>query len=215
MTNTNTMTVTRALAELKRFDDRIHREITSNVFVGVTVGKNALQKPFMGTGTVDQQSKNIQSSFDTVQSLIAQRQKIKSAVVVSNAKTMVTLGGVTMTVAEAIEMKKSVAYKQTFLQYLTSQYNVANQQVTSQNAKLETAIDTMVSQVMGASDKGKVDTTSYEAIAVPQRNAKEAALLDPKGIAEQIKKLTEEIALVEMELDFVLSEKNATTTIEV
>lgn len=211
----NKMTICRALAELKRFDDRIHREITSNVFVSVTVGKNALQKPFIGTGTVEQQSKNIQSSFDTVQSLITQRQKIKSAVVVSNAKTMVTLGGVTMTVAEAIEMKKSVAYKQTFLQYLTSQYNIATQQVTSQNAKLETAIDTMVSQVMGASDKGKVDTTSYEAIAVPQRNAKEAALLDPKGIAEQIKKLTEEIALVEMELDFVLSEKNATTTIEV
>jgi hypothetical protein len=73
----------------------------------------------------------------------------------------------------------------------------------------------MVTQVMGASDKGKVDTTSYEAIAVPQRNAKEAALLDPKGIAEQIKKLTDEIGLVELELDFLLSESNAVTMIEV
>lgn len=212
---TNKMSCTRALAELKRFDDRINREISENIFVGVTMGRGNLQKMMMGSGSVEQQSRNIQGSFDTVQSLIEQRQKIKAALVVSNSVATITLGGKTMTVAEAIEMKKSVAYKQQFVRVLTSQLNMSNQQVAAQNAKLETAIDTMVTQVMGASDKGKVDTTSYEAIAVPQRNAKEAALLDPKGIAEQIKKLTDEIGLVELELDFLLSESNAVTMIEV
>ena len=212
---TNKISCTRALAELKRFDDRINREISENVFVGVTVGKNQLQKLMVGSGTVEQQTRKIQGAFDSVQSLIEQRQKIKAALVVSNSVATITLGGKTMTVAEAIEMKKSVAYKQQFVRVLTSQMNMANQQIAAQNAKLETAIDTMVTQVMGASDKGKVDTTSYEAIAVPQRNAKEASLLDPKGIAEQIKKLTDEIGLVELELDFLLSESNAVTMIEV
>ena len=212
---TNLMSVTRGLAELKRFDDRISRELTGNVFVGVTIGKGALQKPMTGTGSVDQQTKNIQGAFDTVQSLVEQRQKIKAAIVVSNAKTLVTLGGKEMTVAEAIELKKSVQYKQQFLHVLTQQYNQCTMQIKLQNEKLENAIDTMVTQVMGASDKGKVDTASYEAVAVPQRNAKEAALLDPKNIAEKIKALTEEISLVETELDFVLSTSNATTMIEV
>ena len=202
MKMTNTMSVTRGLAELKRFDDRITRELTSNVFVGVTIGKGTLQKPMTGSGSVDQQTKNIQGAFDTVQSLVEQRQKIKAAIVVSNAKTLVTLGGKEMTVAEAIELKKSVLYKQQFLHVLTQQFNQCTMQIKLQNEKLENAIDTMVTQVMGASDKGKVDTTSYEAVAVPQRNAKEAALLDPKNIAEKIKALTEEISLVETELKF-------------
>jgi hypothetical protein len=217
MTNvtTNTMTICRGLAALKWYDDRITREMTGNVFIGVTVGKGALQEPLIGSGSVDQQTKNIQSAFDSIESLIDHRQKIKAAIVVSNAKTLVTLGGKEMTVAEAIELKKSVQYKQQFLQVLISQFNQCNMQVKSQNDKLETAIDSMVAQVMGASDKGKVDTTSYEAVAVPQRNAKEAALLDPKNIAEKIKALTEEISLIETELDFVLSTSNAITTIEV
>lgn len=217
MTNvtTNTMTICRGLAELKRYDDRITREMTGNVFISVTVGKGALQKPLIGSGSVDQQTKNIQSAFDSIESLINHRQKIKAAIVVSNAKTLVTLGGKEMTVAEAIELKKSVQYKQQFLQVLISQFNQCNIQVRSHNDKLETAIDNMVTQVMGASDKGKVDPASYEAVAVPQRNAKEAALLDPKNIAEKIKALTEEISLVETELDFVLSTSNATTLIEV
>lgn len=212
---TNVMSVTRGLAELKRYDDRITREMTSNVFVGVTIGKGNLQKPMTGSGSVEQQTKNIQGAFDTVQSLVEQRQKIKSAIVVSNAKTMVTLGGKEMTVAEAIELKKSVQYKQQFLHILTQQFNQCNMQIKVQNDKLESSIDAMVTQVMGASDKGKVDTTSYEAVAVPQRNAKEAALLDPKNIAEKIKSLTEEISVIETELDFVLSTSNATTLIEV
>jgi hypothetical protein len=117
---TNKMSCTRALAELKRFDDRINREIGDNVFVGVTVGRGNLQKMLMGAGSVEQQSRTIQGSFDTVQSLIEQRQKIKAALVVSNSVATITLGGKTMTVAEAIEMKKSVAYKQQFVRVLTN-----------------------------------------------------------------------------------------------
>lgn len=55
----------------------------------------------------------------------------------------------------------------------------------------------------------------FEAIAKPQREQKEASLIDPIKINDLIKSLEEEISLVETELDFTLSESNAKTEIEI
>ena len=55
----------------------------------------------------------------------------------------------------------------------------------------------------------------YAAVAEPQRAQKEAVLLDPKGIVSFIKKYEDEVTDVQSELDFTLSESNASTTIEV
>jgi hypothetical protein len=52
-------------------------------------------------------------------------------------------------------------------------------------------------------------------VAKPQRNLKEAALLDPMKIADKIKALEDEISLIKTELDYALSEVNAKTEIEV
>lgn len=211
----NKMSVTRALAELKRLDDRLNRMTTDqSIFVSVAVGQGDKQKVLGVSDTVQNVVAQIQSNRDRVSSMIEMRAKIKAAVVASNAATKVKLGTREMTVAEAIELKKSIDIKRNMLHTYRRQVVHANSLVTKQNAALEAQIETNLATIYG-NEKGKVDASMFEAIAKPQREQKEASLIDPIKINDLIKSLEDEISLVETELDFTLSESNAKTDIEI
>lgn len=211
----NKMSVTRALAELKRLDDRLKRMTTDqSIFVSVAVGQGDKQKVLGVSDTVQNVVAQIQSNRDRVNSMIEMRAKIKAAVVASNAATKVKLGTREMTVAEAIELKKSIDVKRNMLATYRRQVVQANALVTKQNAALEAQIETNLATIYG-NEKGKVDASMFEAIAKPQREQKEASLIDPIKINDLIKSLEDEISLVETELDFTLSESNAKTDIEI
>ena len=211
----NVMSVTRALAELKRLDDRLNRISTDqSIFVSVAVGQGDKQKVLGVSDTVQNVVSQIQSNRDRVNSMIEMRAKIKSAVVASNAATKVKLGTREMTVAEAIELKKSIVVKRNMLNTYRRQVIQANALVYSQNATLDAQIETNLATIYG-NEKGKVEASMFEAIAKPQREQKEASLIDPIKINDLIKSLEEEISLVETELDFTLSESNAKTEIEI
>lgn len=211
----NKMSVTRALAELKRLDDRLKRMTTDqSIFVSVAVGQGDKQKVLGVSDTVQNVVSQIQSNRDRVNSMIEQRSKIKAAVVASNAATKVKLGSREMTVAEAIELKKSIDVQRNMLATYRRQVIQANALVAKQNAALEAQIETNLATIYG-NEKGKVDASMFEAIAKPQREQKEASLIDPIKINDLIKSLEDEISLVETELDFSLSEINAKTEIEV
>lgn len=211
----NKMSVTRALAELKRLDDRLNRMTTDqSIFVSVAVGQGDKQKVLGVSDTVQNVVSQIQSNRDRVNSMIEMRAKIKAAVVASNAATKVKLGAREMTVAEAIELKKSIDVKRNMLNAYRRQVVQANALVTKQNAALESQIETNLATIYG-NEKGKVDASMFEAIAKPQREQKEASLIDPIKINDMIKSLEDEISLVETELDFTLSESNAKTEIDI
>ena len=211
----NKMSVTRALAELKRLDDRLNRMATDqSIFVSVAVGQGDKQKVLGVSDTVQNMISQIQSNRDRVNSMIEMRAKIKAAVVASNAVTKVKLGAREMSVAEAIELKKSIDIKRNMLATYRRQVIQANALVVKQNAALEAQIETNLATIYG-NEKGKVDASMFEAIAKPQREQKEASLIDPIKINDLIKSLEEEISLVETELDFTLSESNAKTEIDV
>ena len=209
------ISITRALAELKRLDDRLNRMTTDqSIFVSVAVGQGDKQKVLGVSDTVQNVVSQIQSNRDRVNSMIEMRAKIKAAVVASNAATKVKLGTREMTVAEAIELKKSIDVKCNMLATYRRQVIQANALVAKQNAALEAQIETNLATIYG-NEKGKVDASMFEAIAKPQREQKEASLIDPIKINDLIKSLEDEISLVETELDFTLSESNAKTEIEI
>ena len=208
------ISVTRALVDLKRLSDKINRAVLNGKFVSKTVGKNNYRKVVGTNMSVEEMTRTIQGSFDSVESLYDQRIKIKSAIVLSNANTMITLGGKVMSVAEAIELKTAIAFKQDYLTKLRQQLAVEMNEVTKTNVALDTLIETSINNIYGA-DKGKVTADIYQTVAAPQKEQKEAALLDPCKIEDKIKALEEEISLVVSELDFTLSEANARTMIEV
>jgi hypothetical protein len=208
-----TMNITRALAEIKRLDDRITRALSAQ-FVGVTIGQNTKMKMSDGNKTPAQAQAEIQSAADSLQAMFAQRAAIKAKVVASNAVTTVQLGSEVLTVAEAIERKKSIEFKRKYVATLQAQLNRANIVVKTQNDKLEAVIETNLATIYG-NDKGKVEAGMYEAIAKPQRETKEAALLDPLNVVDLVAKLQEEVSLCDTELDYLLSTSNAMTVIDV
>lgn len=208
------MSVTRALAELKRIDERLGRDIANGLFVAVTIGKEANKKVASGSDSIEKVTSTIQSSFDAVEQAIVRRSQIKAAIVKSNAVTMVRVGQRDISVAEAIELKASVATKNALVSTMKTQLSQANRLVEAQAAKLEQQIEAHLTTIYG-SEKAKIDEGSYTAIAKPQQALKEPALLDPMKIADRIKSLEDEIELIQTELDYALSEVNAKTEIEV
>lgn len=209
-----TISVTRALAQLKQLDDKINRAIQNGVFIDVTVGRDSNKKVYNSNRSVEESSRLIQGSFDQVESLMNNRDELKSKIVLSNATTKVKVAGREITVAEAIELRKTISVKKEFLARLNVSLMTANRTVFGLSEQLDHAINSSLNTILG-NDKGKVDEGMYAAIANPQKSQKEPALLDPLKIQDRIKKLEEEIADVDTELDFILSESNARTTIEV
>ena len=57
--------------------------------------------------------------------MIKRRNQIKSAIIASNAVTMVEVAGVRMTVAEAIDKKSSIGYEKELLARLSEQFTDA------------------------------------------------------------------------------------------
>lgn len=212
MSEKQTISITRGLVELKRLNDRINLAIQSGKFVSRTIGKNQNKKVVGSNQTVDQMTKIIQASFDSVDALILNREVIKSAIVLSNAKTMVTISGRTLSVAEAIELKGTIAFRQQYLQNLRMQLMRENASVEAANTQLDANIETSLNQIYG-SEKSKINDDTYKSVANPQKEQKESALLDPVGIETRIAKLVEEISVLESEIDFTLSESNAKTQI--
>lgn len=209
-----TMTITRALAELKRLDNRIERAQADSTFIGTSIGKGSVMRVSSSPKSVDEFSRDLQSNFDSLLAMYSQRSAIKSAIVMSNAQVKVSVGNKEMTVAEAIELKRSIESKRHLVRTLQSQHVRASAAVETANAKLENQIDAMLSTVYG-SEKSKIDATTVDLVANPQRAQKEAALLDPLNVLTKISKFEEEISVVDTELDFTLSESNARTTISV
>ncbi len=103
------LTITRALSELKLLDKRIRKEIEAAYFVAGVQKK----KKIIGMYTKEEFSSRSQGEVDSIQSMTERRKIIKSAIVNSNARTMVTIVGNTMAVAEAIERKTSIEYEET------------------------------------------------------------------------------------------------------
>ena len=83
------MTIHRALSELKTMDDRITKAIDDMTYV-VAV-KHSAEKIY-GI-TVADFKESIKSGYQKVQSLMARRDAMKRAVVLSNATTKVTVAG--------------------------------------------------------------------------------------------------------------------------
>ena len=208
------MSVTRALVELKKLNSAIEKAIQDGLFVSVVVGQNESQKVYAGHATVEDTKKTIQASFDRVESLIKNRERIKAAIVYSNAVTKVTVLKRVMSVAEAIELKSTVQFRKDLLLGMKTQLTRATSTVESLNNKLDAEIQSMLSVVYG-NDKGKVDPDVFNNVVKPQHKQKQASMLDSCNIRGKIEELEKEIIEIESELDFLLSESNARTEIEV
>lgn len=210
---TETMNVHKALCELKTLDKRITDGMNAVSFVFANKHSNT---KVLGQDIKDVRE-NIKEAYQSVNDLMRRRDAIKRAVVLSNAKTTVTVAGVEYTVAEAIEMKNhGIALKQNLLRKMTRDLEMARMAADRNNGDaLERRADENIKSLYGATDmKGGVSEEVQKARAEFIK-AQTMELVDPIGINEECKRLTAEINDFMVDVDSQLSVSNATTAIKV
>lgn len=93
-----TMTITKALSELKLLDKRISDEICKTQFCAAN---KHFQRTLNGKSITDAK-KDMLSVYNKITDLINRRNGIKKALTLANATTSVTINGQKMSIAEAI-----------------------------------------------------------------------------------------------------------------
>lgn len=210
MTN-ETMTVHRALAELKTMDARIDKAIQGASYV--TANKHSNQKI---SGVSIQEFCDIaKSSWQSAKDLIARRNAIKRAVVLSNAQTNVVIGDKTYTVAEAIEMKnQGIEYLRDMLNKLNSDYVNAKRTAERYNGDvLERRTDDYIATMFGSDSK--VSSEEINKARADFIASQTYELIDPIKATDCMRALEEEINDFWVNVDAALSVSNATTQIEI
>lgn len=195
-----TISITRALGQLKLLDKRISKAITAGNFANYTVGGKSYLDKF--TPEADLQS---------VQDLINYRAKLKASIMVSNSTTDITIGETTMTVVEAIESKESIKYRKDLLRKMKSDVSNVESTVLMSNEQVQERLDRMLEASFGRDSKPT--GTEFETVGKPFLDKNEFVSVDNVKIQETITKLENEIDTFEAEVDLVLSESNATTNI--
>ena len=209
---TEKMNVHKALVELKTLDSRIEKEIDGTKFVTIT--KHANTK--IAGVPITEYAGQIRSSYQKVTDLIARRSAIKRAVVLSNARTEITVAGRVYTVAEAIEMKNhGLALQQQLLKKMESDLRSAVHLCESGNGEsLERRAADYVAGMCGSADMKNL-SEELKKLREDFIAAQTIELVDPLNIRKAIAALEEQISTFLVEVDAALSVSNAITEIEI
>lgn len=202
------LTIHRALAELKLLEKRIAKKISESSFVGFQKGST-----FQGEEPKEDFVKNSKASLDSILSLIKRQQNIKSKIIMSNSLTVVEIDGRKMTVAEAISMKSLIVNYSLLSKVILSNYSTAAKKVEKHNTRIESEALEIAKTLTGS---GKdVDETTIQNVVNPYVKSNSLSILDPISSVETSEKYEKIYEGFISEVDAILSESNAVTTIDI
>lgn len=199
--------ITRSLVELKTIDGRINKIIDGGLFMTFkTKSKNTRynEEDFKKSATAD---------FQSVTDLIKRRDQIKNAIVLSNATTMVEIAGAKMTVSQAIEFKNTIAYKVALLATLKQQRQMVIVDVDAHRQKVQNKVDENIRIICGKD--AKPDAATLKMVSDGITAGDPVDVYDPLNLDKVIEGMEREIEDFRANVDFVLSESNAITLINV
>ena len=208
------ITVTKALGDIKVLEKRINSLISDTDFVNIKVKSKDLLKDILIS--VGDYSEDIKAKYQSIQDLINNRNKLKSAIILSNAITDVEIAGKKYKVAEAIDRKNSIEFEIDLLDKLKSNYAKSLKAVEMFNEKLETQIN-KEREIMLSGDnaKNKDIVESVEKMSDAKRENNAVEIVDPLKIKDEIEKLDKSISDFQAEVDQALSISNAVTLIDI
>lgn len=206
-----TMTVHKALSELKILSNRIENKINYATFVVANKHSNAK----IGGEPVGEYCRQMKEEYQSIRTLIARRNAIKRAVIRSNAVTKVIVAGAELTVAEAIDMKSAgMEFVDSLKNKLAYQLNLAKNRADTENEKLVDRTDNYM-KTMYASTELKNMSEEMQKVRDNFVTSQTFEIVDPIGVAQEVNELTEQIDAFMSEVDSALSVSNALTTVEV
>lgn len=221
------MTLTQALLEKKTLQQRIEKltktvtldTISSKnkelnfIFCDYFVGKN--EKSKLTQETEEEATKRIKSQIQKIQALLSNYQTLCKAINKANNETNVTIAGKTMSIVEAIALKSgnTISLMNAFANKLAADLKAVTLKVDQVNNAVndEDVINNYLSTILG-------DDRSEEQIDLltnQYHETRDARLFDPANIRDYALEYKTFVEDFTAEVDFKLSEINATTKITV
>ena len=205
------ITVSRGLVQLKRLDERIKKEI-KNIDNFVIANKKKEDNVLNGTYSKENFIKKVKSEWQSLNDLMELRREIKSAIVLSNAKTKVVIAGKEYTVADAIERKNSILnYESSIIRKMNQCYFSVMNEINTNNYTVEENAHAL----FGKPSENKKDEVNRIEMIKTYIDLNRWEIIDPINLKELKETLNKEVEDFLAEVDSVLTESNAVTEIEI
>lgn len=205
MASPQTISITQALAQIKLIRKRIENVIDDGDFIRMKTKKSL----FDGERYTVQAKGSYQSFTD----LLTLYNKMKAAIVVSNATTTVNIAGKTYTVAEAVERKRSIEFEKDLLNRMRMQHVQVMKEYEAHQHAEQVRVERLLSVELGKDSKTSPETIRVLSESFLAEN--KAEIVDPLHLESLIKKMNDEIELFETTVDYTLSESNGRTMITI
>lgn len=200
-----TMSISRALKELKLIDKRICdgiKRLQPCAYLGAAVTAEA----------ADKFTKDADASITSLSALIRNAIAIKQKILASNSSTIVKIGNVEMTVTDAIARKALQPYVHQFLIRLQTERAQAKQAADQNMAHIADQANRMAAEV--SKDK-EAKSESYAMLRKAYLDANAGRYVAPDNLDSVIEALVKETEEFEKDVDWVLSDSNTRTMIDV
>lgn len=209
-----TMSITRALTRAKNIEKQLTRLVESQYVV--TLIKREVDNV---TDVFKDNLKMTQSNFDQFNDLFAELNRIKAAVRKSNEITKVTIGGDELSVADALVYKNTIVYRNNFLDRITRENRNAESRVEQSKINADNKFATVRENFIKSSQGQDVNENYVNTVLTEEERRLKLAIEEVKvsGIKDVNNYIEEERKRIDTfieEVDYVLSESNATTIIE-
>jgi len=201
------ISINKALQQVKLLDQRIDKNI-NNLNAADIFSKGKFES-FKGdkAGFLAQAA----SDYTSILQLIDNRAAIRSAINTSNAMTSTKFFDKTYTVFELIELKKTLEYHQRLIRHIKSETNNSVESASYINESVDSNIQSLITQRQNSS--GAVPKDFIEATTNTMRQLNGAEAVTP--LIDQALNLENQVDEYLSEIDFTLTEINATTFIEI
>lgn len=173
-------------------------------------------KDYLGINSNKQEKEQFISSKDKFNSLFDEYVKIKTAISKANTRTVVNLKGEELTIIEIINKKTVVEKKIELLIGISSKLNFIKREEINNNSKIQSIAEERIKNLGEVSRTDDISERIYK--SVRQEFPFEISSCYGEGIEVALEKLSkeqEELNEFLNEIDFVLSEVNAVTHIEI
>ncbi len=205
------MTLTRALNEVKLTEKKI-AGLTDKMTGWTIITKNG-KITSSKYDNLDQFESTVKTNKDKVNTLIDYRNKVKRALIAANNITQVTIGGKTMTIADAIDRKAFATTELNLYRKISLDVKNTQNQFDAEQRKVDMKVDDLINTALEGD--GKKDPEVVKGIEKSVRENNKFVLEDKNKITQWVETSIEEVEEFLNEVDFVLSEVNAKTTIEI
>lgn len=201
----SSISVTQALSELKLLRKRIDSVTDHATFTKMKKANDLLDTSKFATQAT--------ASYQSFADLITRYNGIKSAIVLSNANTKVTIGGTEYTVADAVERKRSIEMEKNMLAVMKAQYTATNVEYERHQQAEQQRVERLLTTELAKDAKTNVEVVQQLTTTFLAQN--KATILDPLNLSDKIETLSKAIEDFETQVDYTLSESNGRTTIRV